>query len=88
VLFGSIAAGLLTGLHVGIGPLAFWLDDVSPVFWVWQNMLFVFGGLMLPIGIYPEVMQRIAALTPFPVILAGPASFVLDGGATAPEVLA
>ena len=57
------------------------------MFWVWQKLLFVFGGLMLPIRLYPPIMQRLAALTPFPDILAGPASFVLDGEAVAADVL-
>jgi len=86
-LFGSIAIALLTALHLGIGLVAFWIGEVTPVFWVWQKLLFVFGGLMLPIRLYPPMMQRLAALTPFPDILAGPASFVLDGEAVAPHVL-
>jgi ABC-2 type transport system permease protein len=88
VAFGLIASGLLTCLYLGIGLLAFWIEDVSPVYWVWQKLLFVLGGLMLPISLYPDFMQRFAALTPFPVILAGPASFVLEGSAVAPMTLA
>ena len=87
VLFGSIAIALLTALHLAIGLVAFWIGEVTPVFWVWQKLLFVFGGLMLPIRLYPPMMQRLAALTPFPDILAGPASFVLDGEAVAADVL-
>jgi ABC-2 type transport system permease protein len=78
-VFGLIASALLTALDVVIGLLAFWLDDVTPVYWVWQKLLFVGGGLMMPIQLYPSVIQRVAAFTPFPSILAGPASFVLDG---------
>jgi ABC-2 type transport system permease protein len=87
VLFGSIATALLTALHLGIGLVAFWIGDVTPVFWVWQKLLFIFGGLMLPIRLYPPLLQHIAAVTPFADILAGPASFVLDGEAVAPDVL-
>jgi ABC-2 type transport system permease protein len=87
VLFGTIAIGLLTAFHLAIGLVAFWIGEVTPVFWVWQKLLFVFGGLMLPIRLYPPIMQRLAALTPFPDILAGPASFVLDGEAVAADVL-
>jgi ABC-2 type transport system permease protein len=87
VLFGSIATALLTALHLAIGLAAFWIGEVTPVFWVWQKLLFVFGGLMLPIRLYPPIMQALAALTPFPDILAGPASFVLDGEAVAAEAL-
>jgi ABC-2 type transport system permease protein len=51
-------------------------------------LLFVFGGLMMPIQFYPALMQRLAAYTPFPVMLGGPASFVLDGSGVAPGALA
>jgi ABC-2 type transport system permease protein len=87
-IFGSIASALLTAFHVGIGLLAFWIEDVSPVFWVWQKLLFVLGGLMLPIGMYPEFIRQAAALTPFPVVLAGPASFLLEDPALPPHLLA
>ena len=75
--FGFAGAALITALCLWIGLLAFWLEDVSPVFWVVQKLLFVFGGLMLPIELYPRAMQVAAAWTPFPSMLAGPGSFVL-----------
>jgi ABC-2 type transport system permease protein len=87
-LFGLVAAALLTSLHVGIGLLAFWLNDVSAVYWVWQKLLFILGGLILPLEIYPGPMQAAASFTPFPVILAGPASFVLVGTDASPVTLA
>ena len=86
--FGLVASLLLTALDVVIGLTAFWIDDVAPVYWVWQKLLFVCGGLMMPIQLYPSVIQRVAAFTPFPSILAGPASFVLNGQAAAPGLLA
>ena len=75
--FGIAAGMMLTSLHVWIGLLAFWLQDVSPVYWVSQKLLFVLGGLMLPLELYPEWLQRAAGLTPFPALLGGPASFLL-----------
>jgi ABC-2 type transport system permease protein len=88
VPFGVAAAALLAALHVWIGVLAFWLHDVTPVYWVCQKLMFVLGGLMLPLEVYPGVIQRIAALTPFPALLAGPASFMLPHGGAAPATLA
>ena len=88
VPFGLAAAALLAALHVWIGLLAFWLHDVSPVYWVCQKLMFVLGGLMLPLEVYPAVIQRIAALTPFPAVLAGPASVMLAGGGATPAALA
>jgi ABC-2 type transport system permease protein len=78
---GAGAMLLLLGLYVLTGLCAFWLGDVAPLFWVWQKLLFILGGLMLPLSLYPEWMQRVAHFTPFPSMLAGPAGFLLGGGA-------
>src|SRR5215471_16534129 len=66
--FGLAAAALITTMYLVIGLLAFWLDDVSPLYWIWQKLMFVLGGLMLPLELYPELMQRAAWFTPFPVV--------------------
>jgi ABC-2 type transport system permease protein len=87
VPFGFSASILLTALYVPIGLLAFWIHDVSPVFWVWQKLMFVLGGLMLPLELYPELVQRISRATPFPTLLGAPASFVLGAAAVEPGAL-
>lgn len=73
-----LAAVLLTSLHIGVGLAAFHLSEVAPVSWVAQKALFVLGGLMLPLSVYPEWLQAIARATPFPSILAEPAGFLLS----------
>jgi len=88
VPFGLAAAALMTALDLWIGLLAFWLQEVAPVYWMWQKLMFVLGGLMLPLDLYPQFVQRAAALTPFPVLLAAPASFVLRTPLMSSEVLA
>jgi ABC-2 type transport system permease protein len=88
VPFALVATALITAMHLWIGLLAFWLHDVSPLYWVWQKLLFVLGGLMLPLALYPGFVQRIAAVTPFPALLGGPASIVLGSGSMPPVRLA
>ena len=88
VPFGFAASALITALYLGIGLLAFWLQDVSPVYWVWQKLMFVLGGLMLPLEWYPVFIQRAALFTPFPSLLASPASFVLGTNPVTPGSLA
>jgi ABC-2 type transport system permease protein len=88
VPFGLVAAALITALYLCIGLLAFWLEDISPVYWVWQKLAFILGGLMLPLDLYPHWVQGVAALTPFPAILGGPASFVLSSASPRPGWLA
>jgi ABC-2 type transport system permease protein len=74
IAFGLVAAMIMTIFHVAIGVVAFWLGDVAPAYWIWQKLLFVLGGLLLPLQFYPELFVRVARLTPFPAFLAGPAS--------------
>ena len=85
VPFALAAMLLVYGLHVVIGLLAFWLRDVTPVFWIAQKLLFVLGGLMLPLTLYPDWVQRLAHLTPFPAMLGGPAGLLV--AATAPDLV-
>ena len=88
VPFGLAASALVTALYLGIGLLAFWLQDVAPVYWVWQKLMFVLGGLLLPLELYPAFVQRAAAFTPFPSLLAAPASFMLGVPLVSPGALA
>ena len=88
VPFGLAASALMTAMHLWIGLLAFWLDEVSPVYWVWQKLVFVLGGLMLPLELYPTFIQSAAVFTPFPAMLAGPASLVLGSHLVTPIALA
>ncbi|MFZ5916742.1 MAG: ABC transporter permease [Chloroflexota bacterium] len=56
-----------------IGLLAFWLEEVMPVFWIYQKLLFTVGGLFLPLEMFPQALQRIAAWLPFQFITYVPA---------------
>jgi ABC-2 type transport system permease protein len=69
IVFG-IAAGVIAVLfQMLIGLSAFWLHEVSPIYWIWEKLLFMLGGLMLPLTLYPQWIQTLAHFTPFPVIL-------------------
>lgn len=72
-------AGLLaTVTFTAIGFSAFWLQEATPVYWVWQKMSFVFGGLILPLSIYPAWLQKVALATPFSYFLYRPAHAVVQ----------
>jgi ABC-2 type transport system permease protein len=77
VPFGLLAAAVLAELYVALGLLSFWLSDATPLYWVASKLMFILGGLMLPLELYPRWLQLVAACTPFPCVLAGPGGFVL-----------
>lgn len=78
-LFFGLLAGLVALLfRMIIGISAFWLQDVDPIFWIWEKLLFMFGGLMLPLAVYPQWMQSMAYFTPFPAILGQRSALALE----------
>lgn len=79
----TVALGFMAGFlgiifQMLIGLTAFWLHEVSPIYWIWEKLLFILGGLILPLSIYPQWMQTIAYLTPFSVILGERSALALD----------
>ena len=88
VPFGLVAAMVLAQIYLALGLCAFWIHDATPLFWVASKLLFIFGGLMLPLELYPRWLQAVASLTPFPSLLAGPAGLLLYGPQVASLALA
>jgi hypothetical protein len=61
----AVICGALTGVVAAlpnlafcalIGLCAFFLEDTSPVHWLCEKLSFAFGGLMLPLDLYPDPM--------------------------------
>lgn len=72
-------AGAILGLvfYALIGLSAVWIRDVMPLFWIWQKLAFLGGGLILPLDLYPEPVRQIAAASPFGAMLYGTAQWAL-----------
>jgi ABC-2 type transport system permease protein len=68
---GTLSLLILVLCQAAIGLSSFWIGDTAPVFWIWQKLLFVLGGLMFPLEVYPEWLQRAAYFTPFAPLLHG-----------------
>lgn len=78
ILFGLSAGVLAILFGMLIGLSAFWLHETDPFFWIWEKLLFMLGGLMLPLTVYPQWLQAIAHLTPFPLILGERSALAID----------
>jgi len=65
-----IVAILLGGLlllltYTVVGLLAFWIEDVNPVYWIVDRAVMILGGSFLPIALFPDFMYKIALWSPF-----------------------
>jgi ABC-2 type transport system permease protein len=72
----TIVGGILIGttLQTIIGLLAFWFEEVMPFWWIIQKLIFVIGGMFIPLDFYPDWLQGIARATPFAFAAYWPAS--------------
>ena len=73
-----LAALALLLFSTAIGLLSGWLGDVLPLYWVFTKLMYVLGGLYLPLYIYPQWMQGIAICTPFYAMMYGIARHVIQ----------
>ena len=81
-IIAFLAVLLLLLCQLQVGYAALWMGSAAPVFWLFQKFLFVFGGLILPLALYPSPFEEIAVASPFAAMLAAPGSFALDTTAT------
>lgn len=60
-----------------IGLAAFVTEEVAPFEWIYQKMVFVLGGIIIPLDFYPDWLQAIARATPFAYMAYGPARLLV-----------
>jgi len=56
-----------------IGLAAFITEDVAAFEWIYSKILFLLGGLLIPLDFFPAWLRTIAQATPFAYTLYGPA---------------
>lgn len=56
-----------------IGLLAFWFEDTGSFYFIWQKLVFILGGMLVPLEVFPDAMQRVAMALPLPYMVYGPA---------------
>jgi len=62
IILGQLS---LLQAYLFIGLMAFWMEEVAPLYWIWQKMLFIFGGTFLPLNFFPQWIKRIIMHLPF-----------------------
>ncbi|NMB25099.1 MAG: ABC transporter permease [Firmicutes bacterium] len=64
-------------LAISIGLLAFWMEDTTATWFIYQKFLFILGGMLLPLEVYPPMLQKIAQALPLRYIVHGPARLLV-----------
>jgi ABC-2 type transport system permease protein len=77
----ALSAGALTLdflLKAVVALCAFWVEEVRGLEFVLQKLQFTVGGMLLPIDLMPEWLQRVCAWLPFQAVLYFPARTAVD----------
>ncbi len=61
-----------------IGLLAFWTEDARPIEYITSKLVFILGGMLVPIDIFPQWIQNISQYLPFIGIAYLPAKLALN----------
>ncbi len=70
---------------LGIGLLAFWVEDTTSIALIYDRLVMLLGGMMLPLDVFPEPIGTVARALPFSQLVYGPARLALS---SAPQGLA
>lgn len=71
-----------------IGLAAFIVEDVNPFVWIYQKFIFILGGFLIPLDLYPGWLQVIAKALPFSALIYGPSKlFVAPSWALLGQVI-
>jgi ABC-2 type transport system permease protein len=63
IFLGGVVLSLI--LYGIVGILAFWIEDINPVFWIVDKAVMILGGSYLPVALFPVIMYKIALYSPF-----------------------
>ena len=60
------------------GLFTFWMEDSYAIGWIYSKAQLVFGGLIIPLTLFPPKVQHIAQLLPFSQLYASAAHLVVN----------
>jgi ABC-2 type transport system permease protein len=61
-----------------IGLAAFVSEDVAAFDWIVQKLVFILGGMLIPLDFFPAWLQKLAAALPFAYAMYGPARLFVE----------
>lgn len=62
IVFGAILSLLV---YTVIGLLAFWIEDILPIYWIVDKSIMILGGSYLPVAMFPKYLYWAAKYSPF-----------------------
>jgi ABC-2 type transport system permease protein len=71
VSIGSLTINFL--LNMGLALCAFWVEETRGLEFVYHKLLFTVGGMLMPLELFPQMLQEVCRWLPFQTVLYFPA---------------
>ena len=83
----AVVLGIFNNIvfQVGVGACSFWIRDIRGLWFIYQKLVFVLGGMLLPLEILPSGVESVAKALPFMTMAYAPGR--LAAGHLEPELL-
>ncbi len=88
----GLAAAVVLGLALNftiaaaIGLLAFWFEDTGSFYLLYSRLLMIFGGMLIPLDVFPAAIRRVTLALPTNLIIYGPSRLFVGHAMTAAEI--
>ncbi len=64
-------------IYITISMFAFWFEEVTPLFWIYEKFILVVG-VLFPIEVFPLFLQPFIKISPMYTTMYAPAKMVVD----------
>lgn len=64
--------------YLVIGLAAFWLENTSGLVLIYSRVTMILGGVLLPINLFPDRVQRVLTYLPFANVVYGPSRMLVE----------
>lgn len=75
-VLGSLTVNYLIRMILSL--CAFWVEETQGLVFVYDKLLFTIGGMMLPLELFPEGLQKVCAWLPFQTVIYFPVKTIVQ----------
>jgi ABC-2 type transport system permease protein len=65
-------------IYITLALTSFWFEENTAFFWIYSKLVFTLGGMLVPIELFPNWLQKVSKCLPFAYVTYVPARLTVD----------
>lgn len=65
-------------IYITLALTSFWFEENTAFFWIYSKLVFTLGGMLMPIELFPNWLQKVSKYLPFAYVTYVPARLTVD----------